>query len=268
MKTNRRIVRRLFLSVAAAMVTFLCSGFCGPALAQGSAGSDAKLEPRYLIDVPTAGILAHGAIALDMDFFQNGGLLTGLSVGLFNRVMLGLSYGGESLIGTDAANWNKSPGFAIKVRVIEETEFIPAIALGFDSQGKDFYVDRYDRYSIKSMGLYGVLSKNYEAWGDLSLHGGVNYSFERDDGDDDPNLFVGIDKSIGPVADLLAEYNLGWNDSNHDALGRGRGYLDFGIRTSLGGGLTIGFNLKDVLRNQQDVSIGTRTVKIEYTKDL
>jgi hypothetical protein len=203
-----------------------------------------------------------------MDFFQDGGLLTGLSVGLFNRVMLGISYGGESLIGTDAAVWNKSPGFAIKVRLIEETEFIPAIALGFDSQGKDFFIDRLDRYAVKSMGLFGVLSKNYEALGELSLHGGVNYSFERGDGDDDPNLFVGIDKSIGPVADILAEYNLGWNDSNRDALGRGRGYLDFGIRTSLGGGLTIGFNLKDVLKNQQDVSIGTRTVKIEYIKQL
>jgi hypothetical protein len=269
MKTIRQIAKRYHSFCGAVIaISLLLAGISGTARAQGSAGADAKIEPRYLIDVPTAGMLAHGGLALDMDFFENGGLLTSLSLGVFDRVLLGISYGGANLIGTDAAVWNKHPGFAIKVRLIEETEYIPAIALGFDSQGKEFYIDRLGRYAIKSMGLYGVLSKNYEAWGDLSLHGGVNYSFERDDGDDDPNLFVGIDKSIGPVADLLAEYNLGWNDSNRDALGRGRGYLDFGIRTSLGGGLTIGFNLKDVLKNQQDVSIGTRTVKIEYIKYL
>jgi hypothetical protein len=240
----------------------------GSALAQGSAGSGAKIEPRYLIDLPTAGILSHGGLALDMDFFQQGGLLTSVSVGLFNRLVLGISYGGGNLIGTDAPVWNKTPGFSIKARLIEETQFVPAITLGFDSQGKELYVDRLSRYQIKSMGLYGVISKNYQAWGDLSFHGGVNYSFERGDGDDDPNLFAGIDKSLGPVADLLAEYNLGWNDSNHDALGRGRGYLDFGIRTSVGGGFTIGFNIKDVLKNQQDVTVGTRTVKIEYIRYL
>src|SRR5437867_792869 len=120
MKSNRRMVKRLYLFSAVAMVLSLFRvGVVGIAWAQGSAGSDAKIEPRYLIDVPTAGILAHEALALDMDFFQNGGLLTGVSIGLFNRVMLGISYGGESLIGTDAANWNKTPGLAIKVRLIE-----------------------------------------------------------------------------------------------------------------------------------------------------
>lgn len=265
---NASVVLKAAVMSATIAISLSFVGLGGTARAQGSSGAGSQIEPRYLIDVPTAGIIPHGGLALDLDFFQNGGLLTGLSVGLFNRLVLGISYGGANLIGTDAPVWNKSPGFAIKLRLVEESQFIPAIGLGFDSQGKEFYVDRLDRYAIKSMGFYAVASKNYEAWGDLSFHGGVNYSLERGDKDDDPNLFVGLNKSIGPVADVLAEYNLAWNDSNHDALGRGRGYLSFGVRTSLGGGLTIGLNLKDVLRNQQDVTIGNRTLKIEYIMQL
>ncbi len=259
----RLILRTVLLSALLVLARFNI-----PIRAQGSAGTDAKVEPRYLIDVPTAGIIPHGTIALDLDFYENGGLLGGVSIGGWDRLVLGLSYGGGGLIGSDTATWNKSLGFAIKVRIVNETEFIPAIALGFDSQGKELFVNHLNRYTIKSMGFYAVASKNYEAWGDLSFHGGINYSLERDDGDDAPNIFAGVDKSLGPVADIIAEYNLASNDSKHDALGRGRGYLSFGIRASVGGGFTIGFNLKDVLKNQQDVSVGTRTVKIEYITNL
>jgi hypothetical protein len=34
--------------------------------AQGTAGTSARYEPRYLIDVPTAGMIPHGNLALDM----------------------------------------------------------------------------------------------------------------------------------------------------------------------------------------------------------
>jgi len=259
----RVVLRTVFVAVL-----FMVAEINTPSHAQGTAGAEAKLEPRYLIDVPTAGIIPHGAVALDLDFYQNGGLLGGVSLGAWDRLVIGISYGGGGLIGTDAPAWNKSLGFAIKLRILNETEFVPAIAIGFDSQGKELFVDRLNRYTIKSMGFYAVASKNYEAWGDLSFHGGINYSLERDDGDDAPNVFLGVDKSLGPVADIIAEYNLASNDSKHDALGRGRGYLDLGIRASVGGGLTIGFNLKDILKNQQDVSVGTRTVKIEYVTNL
>ena len=262
-KTENRVSGLRIAACSLFLILFVMSA-CG----QGSSGADAKLESRYLIDVPTAGIIPHGSLALDLDFFQNGGLLSGLSLGLWNRLVLGISYGGAGLIGTESPVWNKTPGFALKVRLLDETDFVPAIALGFDSQGKEFYVDRLDRYAIKSMGFFAVVSKNYGAWGFLSFHGGANYSLERGDGDDDPNFFGGIEKTIGPVASVLAEYNLGMNDSNRDALGRGRGYLNFGIRTSIGGGFTIGFNLKDVLKNQQDASVGNRTVRLEYLRQL
>ena len=247
------------------LLMFLC--LISPlARSQGSVGSNADIESRTLIDLPTAGIIPHGSIAADLDFYQHGGLLAGVTVGAFNRLTVGVSYGGTNLIGEDSPAWNNMPGFNIRVRIIDETVFLPAIAVGFNSQGKEEYIDSLNRYSIKSLGLYAIGSKNYRVWGFFSWHGGINYSFERADGDDDINIFSGVEKTVGPFASLIMEYNLGINDSNSDALGRGRGYLNIGICFSLGSGLTLGMNFKDILKNQQDISIGHRTIQLEYVK--
>lgn len=238
------------------------------AYAQGSAGTDAKYESRFIIDMPTAGIIPHGYFAIDLQNYQTGGLLAGVTVGLFNRLTFGISYGGEYIIGSQKPGWNSLPGFNIKLRVLNETMIVPAIALGFDSQGKDAYDDELSRYAIKSPGIFVTASKNYIFLGHLSLHGGVNYSLEQADADRDPNLYIGLEKSLGPYAALISEYNLGWNDSHNRAMGRGRGYLNFAVRFSVGDGFSLGLQMKDVLDNQRKVTFGTRSLSIEYAHSL
>jgi hypothetical protein len=235
---------------------------------KGSAGANAGLEPRAIIDVPTAGILPHGNVGFDVEFFQQGGVLLALSGGLFNRVELGVAYGGTELLGAQQPAWNITPGWKIKFRLYEESASFPALVLGFDSQGKELYIDSLSRYTIKSPGIYAVASKNYQLLGYFGIHGGMNYSLERSDGDSDPNFFIGIDKALGPIFSIVAEYNFGLNDSNREALGKGRGYLNAGFRTSFGNGFTFGFNLKDVTKNQQDISIGNRTIQLEFVRSL
>jgi len=44
----------------------------------------------------------------------------------------------------------------VKIRLLEESYILPALALGFDSQGKDGYLKDLDRYKIKSPGFYAV----------------------------------------------------------------------------------------------------------------
>ena len=237
-------------------------------IAQGSAGTSGGKEPRYLVDVPTAGMLAQGTVGLDIDFFQEGGLLVGITVGIFNRLSLGVSYGGSKFIGAEKATMNSVPGANVKLRLIEENTALPAVALGFDSQGREGYIKELDRYNIKSPGLYAVGSKNYSLAGFISVHGGVNYSFERGDNDRDVNFFLGLEKTVGPAVSLVAEYNRGSNDSNGIASTRGRGYLNMGIRWSIGGGLTLGVDLKDLVKNRENVSVGNRTVRIEYLSEL
>lgn len=234
------------------------------AAAQGSAGSASTIEPRWLIDLPTAGMIPHRSAVVDMDYFQNGGLLATFSVGLFNRVLVGVSYGGTDLVGVATPSWNKHAGFTARIRFLDESLMLPAIAAGFDSQGKDRFVDSLDRYEVKSMGVYAVASKNYTMLGYFSIHGGLNYSLETADSNKNLNLFAGMEKTLGPFLSVMAEYNLARNDQNYQSLGRGHGYLNAGLRMSLGNGFTLGLNLKDITRNQQDISIGNRTLRLEY----
>jgi hypothetical protein len=253
------------------MLKVLCAGILAfgltaTAAGQGSAGTTANVEPRFLVDAPTAGMLPEGSFTLDLDFYQRGGMLCGLSFGLLQRLTVGLAFGGSRLIGSDEPDWNKLPGVNLKVRLFEESEELPAIALGFDSQGRDGYDRSLDRYLIKSPGFFAVASRNYAWLGDMSVHGGLNYSLERGDDDNDITAFVGAEKTIGTSIAMTAEYNLASNDSDHRALGKGRGYLNFGIRWSTGGGLTLGLNVKDVLRNLRGVEAINRTVRLEYAK--
>jgi len=250
------------------LVFFLTSGPLGQSYGQGSAGTEGNAELRYLVDVPTAGMLYKGSAALDVDFYQEGGVLLGISLGILDRLSFGISYGGSKLIGSDKAVMNSVPGVNIKIRVIEESLVLPAIAIGFDSQGRDGYIKELSRYVIKSPGLYAVASRNYFLLGFLSIHGGVNYSFERADDDNDINFFAGVEKTLGSVVSVMLEYNLASNDSNGKALGKGRGYLNAGFRWSVGSGLTLGVNLKDIIKNGTNVNVGNRTVRIEYVKVL
>ena len=233
------------------------------ATAQGSAGSGGKFEPRFLVDMPTAGMLDKGSFALDISFYEEGGALLGLSIGAFDRFLFGISYGGSKLIGSQTPEMNPLPGFNARVRVLEESVFLPAFAIGFDSQGKDGYIKARERYVVKSPGFFIVASKNYAFLGFLSLHGGLNYSLERSDGDKDANAFAGVEKTIGPFVSFIGEYNIAANDAG---LGKGRGYLNAALKWSISGGLTISVNLKDLLKNSGNVSVADRTVALEYIR--
>ena len=245
----------------------LAVGLRATLAAQGSAGTEGALEPRYLVDLPTAGMLSKGSFALDLDFYQQGGVLLGLSVGLLDRLSFGVSYGGTDLIGSGEPVMNSVPGVNVKIRIIEENIALPAIVLGIDTQGRDGYVKALRRYAIKSPGVYAAASKNYALLGFFSLHAGANYSFEHDDNDKDVNIFAGVEKSVGSVVSLLMEYNLASNDSNGKALGKGRGYLNAGLKWTVGGGLTLAVCLKDLAKNSSNnISVANRTVKIEYAR--
>jgi hypothetical protein len=221
-------------------------------LAQGSAGTKGKAEPRYLIDMPTAGMLARGSVAVDLDFYQDGGILMGLSVGVFEGFAIGLSYGGTQLLGSGSPEMNPLPGVLVKGRVLDESTGFPALAIGFDSQGRDGYLDDLERYRVKSPGFFAVVSKNYLVAGYLSLHGGVNYSLEDGDGDRSINVYGGAEKTIGPYFSILGEYNAALNDNGGDAIGKGRGYLNLALKWSFAGGVTLGVYLKDLLGNSRE----------------
>jgi hypothetical protein len=247
------------------MVSLLMTVTAETALAQSYAGDGATIEPIMLIDKPTAGLLKRGSYSVSSNFFQSGGVLVGISVGIFEPFTFGISYGGTDIIGPNKIDMNPSPGINAKLRLVSESSVMPALAIGFDSQGKEPYLnaDTLKRYTIKSPGVYIAASKNYEFLGNLSLHGGLNKSMETNDGDKDLNMYVGVEKSMGRDISIMLEYDFATNDNNH-SLGRGKGYLNFGFRWTWGKGLVVGFNLKDITKNQDNVNVGNRTLQIDY----
>lgn len=255
---------KIFIKIFFILISLLSFTF-----AQGTAGEKAKHEYRYLIDMPTAGILEKGFVGVDTDILPDGVLVVAIEAGIFDNVSFGISYGGSNLIGSGKVDWYKLPGVNLRVRIINETTLIPAITLGFDSQGKGSYNDSLNRYGIKSPGFFAAISKNFEFLGYLSLHGTINYSLEQKDGDNFANIRVGAEKTLGSSFSFVLEYDLAFNDNNITYITQGRGYLNTGVRWSVGDGLTLGFDLRDLLSNKSNTkNAADRSLRIEFIKSI
>jgi hypothetical protein len=244
-------------------------------MAQGTSGTNAKFEYRSLIDLPTAGILEKGFVGVGLDVLPAGVVISKIEVGAFDNFSFGISYGGANLIGTGNPDWYNLPGVNVRIRIIDESEGTPAISMGFDSQGKGAFTKTdssgkdINRYEIKSPGFYAAIAKNFEFLGYLSLHGVVNYSLERNDDDKDLNLGIGLEKTIGGNISMVIEYDFAINDNGSASLGDGKGYLNAGGRWSVGDGFTIGFDFRNLLRNNKLNSFqADRAIFVEYVKAI
>lgn len=224
----------------------------------------AIVEPIQLIDFPTAGTLLRGSFNAHLRAYTNGGILGGVDVGLTDRFMIGLAYGGTNVIGMGPVNGNPQVGAHIRYRVIEEDLLFPAITVGYNSQGYGAYIDSLQRYQNKSTGAFMAASKTFGFLGLLGLHGGLNYSFEKGDGDKDLNFFVGVDKTINPELSLVAEYDFAINDNSGKAVGTGEGYLNAGLKWIFAGKMQIDFIFKNILKNSDRFSNISREIRISY----
>jgi hypothetical protein len=238
-------------------------------LAQGTAGTSAKYEYRKLIDMQTAGVLEKGYVAVTSHALPYGVVDMGLEVGVFENLSFGISYGGENIIGDSRINWYSWPGINIRYRLIDESDSMPGITLGFDSQGRGRVDKELKRFDYKADGLFATASKNFNFLGYLSLHGEINYSFDNKDGDKNPNLKVGVEKTIGKSVSFIAEYDFALNDNGELSFGAGKGYLIFGLRASLGKGLTVGIDMRNMLENKKlNSAVAERGIYLEYISPI
>jgi outer membrane receptor protein involved in Fe transport len=224
------------------------------------------LAPRKLVDCPTAALLPRGSFDFDIRVYPGGGSIFAIDIGLMRRLMVGMSFGGQNVIGEGEPDWNPRIEFAVKYRMINESFVFPALAIGYDSQGDGAYNDSLKRYTYKSKGFYAVLSKGY-ASGDIpiGLHAGANYSLENEDKDKNVTIFFGADVLFGENFGAVAEYDLGSNDDNAKELfGKGYGYLNVGAQWIFSKSLYLQFNLKNLLLNRKNASTWGRELKIVY----
>lgn len=241
------------------------------AYAQGTAGEGAKFEYRQLIDMPTAGIMERGSVGLTTELLPFGTLIAKVEAGIFENISIGLSYGGSNIIGSGEPDWYPfPPGVNFRFRVMDESILIPSLTLGFDTQGKGEYFKNEKRFEIKAPGIFAAASKNFGLLGYLSLHGTVNYTVLEDkDGDNFVNLMVGAEKTLGSSFSFLIEYNFALNDNSTNQFGKGKGYLNLGLRWSIANGVTVGFDLRDLLENKKwNPRSADRALVIDFTQKI
>ena len=224
-------------------------------------------ERVRLVDSPTAGLVGKGRYSIDLRLFAQGGIIGQLQAGALERLTIGVSFGGERLIGDQDIEWYPRAETTVRYRLIEENSFWPALVLGHESQGYGRYLD--DRYQVKSKGLFAALSKNYHSpLGQFGLHGGVNQTREDGDGDRDISGWVGLDKSVNEELALVAEYDLALNDDIVAAHGTGEGYLNMGLYGALVPHLEIGLLVKNVLRSGPGKPAMSRELLVHYSEEF
>jgi hypothetical protein len=254
---------RLINTCIAALLFFSA----GQLVAQRSAGQDANIDPLYLVDMPIAGILPATSGAIQTTFYPEGGVLAELTYGLVTNLNVGISFGGTRVLGSGGITWNNLPGIMARYRVLEESPRTPAVVVGFDTQGRDGWIPAWKQYTIKSPGFFATVGKNYQLAGSISFHGGFNYTLERHDGDYEPNLYVGAEKTIGPIVSVLSEYNFGF-DNDKERKGFWNGSLSIGARVSTNIGFNADLLFKNLLTTEFYYPKIVREIRIQYVRYL
>ncbi|MFC1521390.1 hypothetical protein ACFL6Y_03175 [Elusimicrobiota bacterium] len=154
-----------------------------------------------LIDSPTAEVLDYGSFAFTTRFFSNGGLLSSMNFGVFQRLMLGISMELDSYLGSGTVDLQR-PEVNFKFRFYDGRGKFPASAIGFNSQGYR-YNKATKRYLEKEKGLYLAFTRELFARG-LEMTSGANiHDFESDA----LSAFVSASYSITRAFGVFAEYD-------------------------------------------------------------
>ena len=262
------------------MLLFLLCGFTRFSAAE-------MIQPRKLVDAHTAGILGKAQYDIECRFYQAGdtslgaGITFGFDIGVTNRLTLGLSYGGEGLVGRgNRIRPHRMPGWLVKYRLIEEHVHFPGIALGYDHQGRGGLTDTsrfsYEGYIFKSPGFFLAASKNYLLFNtiQLGLHGMCNFSMEELTTVTWPNLIAGIDLGINEELSLVFEYDFAFiyldaHPGKPALYARpSDGYLNAGVRWAFSSNFYIELDFRDLLERRTTATgkiIGwNREIKLAY----
>ena len=116
--------------------------------------------PLNLVSIPTAGTLPSGSFTLESLIIKHGGIIPRLSIGFTDNFTFGVSYGVQKLIGDAKPSINKAnPEFQIKYRVFDESEKMPALVYGLDTQGRGIF---HGIDSIKSINDSTITLNRYD----------------------------------------------------------------------------------------------------------
>ncbi|HTW90397.1 MAG TPA: hypothetical protein VMH22_01630 [bacterium] len=193
----------------------------------------------YNIDQPVPISLAHAEYYIGGRVWGSGGIMMRVALGLFDRVTLGMSYGGDSILGAGKPKFfdRYRPDVQARIAVLQEQGYVPNLVLGFESQGYDDCDSQ--KYSVREKGGYLCVGKTLDVI-DTHCQLGVNY-WGGFDG------FLALNALLPGSAELMLEYDPAFND--HDKALRHRGFLNFGIEWTVADRVRMVVGLRDILGN-------------------
>ncbi len=223
--------------------------------------------PTELIEVPTAHVNEYGNFDLNLRVYEQGSVLTRLTVSALRNIDMGIYINVENATGNAAVKMTR-PELLLKCRLFNSGEIMPALAIGYDSQGRGTYFREDDYipylgiyteknvYSEKERGLFAVLSKG-EFYSGLGISIGINANdLEEFKLKDDVYMFIGISQRLSEEMYFIAEYD-NIKDTNNDDK-----RLDMGLRYMPITGLTVEFAVKNIKHSYRDID---RILRIAYT---
>ena len=250
------------------LVLILICVFSISLYSQGSAGSETIYQPKYIIDMPTAGILPVKTYSVNGSFFANGGVLLDFDISPLKNLSIGLSFSGSHIWGSGNIIFQNLPGINFRWRILDETKKMPAILIGFSNQGRGMFYKQLKRFQTMSPGIYAAASKSFTWWaGYFALHAGVNYTFEQPSGYYIPNLWMGVEHSIGKRVSLHIEFNPNLADSQNDVMSN-RILLNASLRWSIVRGATIEFIMHDLFNHTINTAGFERWFGLEFTHGI
>jgi hypothetical protein len=105
-----------------------------------------------LIDIPTTQVLNRYAMETNFRLYYNGGVISRISFGVFDRVNIGCSLDVDKLIGTQPPVI-RPPSLNLKLRLYDGAQYMPALAIGYDGQGHSY---ANTGYTQREKGIYFV----------------------------------------------------------------------------------------------------------------
>ena len=196
----------------------------------------------YNVDQPVPVSLVHGEYYAGVRLWGNGGALVRFGIGLFDRLTLGASFGGDSLIGAHKPALQRRPEFIARGAILIEQGFYPDLVVGFESQGLGS--QQGDEYEVLPKGGYVCVGKTIEPT-QTYVELGVNY-WEKVNG------FVAVNQFLPGAFEFVVEYDLAAND---DRLQSRRGFLNVGLGWTFGEQLRFGLAVRDVLGSRDETRL-------------
>ena len=200
----------------------------------------------YNIDQPVPISLAHAEYYVSARLWGSGGIMMRFGLGLFDRVTLGMSYGGDCVIGSAKPEFygRHRPDFQARLAILQEQGYLPNLVLGFENQGYDGYLPEPDDvYEVREKGGYLCVGKTMDV---IRTHCqlGVNY-WKGFDG------FVALNALLPGNVELIAEYDPAFNDTTTLK----HGFLNFGIGWTFAERVRMVLGLRDVLGNRTETKL-------------